>query len=66
MQHIPQFRFIFGGHDRKIGNQSRERQVKRAMMRRAVFPYQSSPVQRQNDRQVLQTHIMNQAIIGPL
>ncbi len=66
IHHIPEFHLIHGGKNGHIGNAPQVSDIVNPMVCCAVFSYQSGPVKTENHRQVLQAHIVDNLVVGPL
>ena len=65
-QHALQFGFVFGRHHREVGDATQVRDVVLTLVRRAIGTNNAGSVQNKGDRQLLNAHIVNELVVGPL
>ena len=66
IEHVAELGFVFRLGDHEVRHRPEHGNVEYAVMRRAVITHYSSPVQAYDNRQILKTHIVNNAINRPL
>ena len=65
-QHPLQLGFILGGHHGEIGDGAEIADVVLALVGGAICPDNASPIQNKGDRQILDAHVVDQLVKGPL
>ena len=66
IKHLPQLIFILRHHDSHIRHLAQIREIEHPMVGRTVRAHQSGPIQAEHHRKVLQAHIVEHLVIGPL
>ena len=65
-QHLLQLRLIFGRHHREIRNGSHIADVVLTLMGRPIGTNDAGPIEHEGDGQLLNAHVMDQLVVGPL
>lgn len=63
---VAQFGFVARRGDRHAGNRAHEGDVEYAVVRHAVLAHQTGPVEAEDDRQVLDGHVVDHVVVGAL
>ncbi len=66
VEHVPQLGLVGGGHHHQVGDAAQVGEVERALVRLAVGAHQPAAVEREGDRQLLQRHVVDDLVVGPL
>ncbi len=66
IHHIPEFRFIHGCCHHHVGQCAHVGHVKDPVVGGSVFAHEASPVETENDVEVLQGDVMDHLVVSPL
>ena len=65
-QHALQLGFVFGRHHREVGDTAQVRDVVLTLVGGAISAHDAGTVQHKGDRQLLNPHVVDQLVVGPL